>query len=149
MDKLKTLKRLIGITGRLFWTRTFQIIIEFLLLQFFLGKLHIFTILQCTNYSTRILLIVFVNWNNFCSLYSIFTAMEPTMMNTTMTTNAMTANVTEVMGRSAMEQGGYQMAALCLTLAIAIVGGVITGNLYMCLWRVIDNFFVQRKTAEI
>lgn len=76
--------------------------------------------------------------------------MEPTMMNTTMTTNAaMTANVTEVMGRSAMEQGGYQMAALCLTLAIAIVGGVITGNLYMCLWRVIDNFFVQRKTAEI
>lgn len=61
------------------------------------------------------------------SLYSIFTAMEPTMMNTTMTTNAMAANVTEVMGRSAMEQGGYQMAALCLTLAIAIVGGVITG----------------------
>lgn len=54
------------------------------------------------------------------------------MMNTTMTTNAMTANVTEVMGRSAMEQGGYQMAALC-SIAIAIVGGVITGNLYMCL----------------
>lgn len=39
------------------------------------------------------------------------------------------ANTTEViMGRSAMEQGGYQMAALCLTLAIAIVGGIITGN---------------------
>lgn len=57
------------------------------------------------------------------------------MMNTTMTTNAMAANVTEVMGRSAMEQGGYQMAALCLTLAIAIVGGVITGNLYLFMTR--------------
>nr|XP_022327191.1 ammonium transporter Rh type A-like [Crassostrea virginica] len=56
------------------------------------------------------------------SLYSIFTAMEPTMQNSTMS-----ANVTEVMGRSAMAQGGYQMAALAVTLAIAIVGGAITG----------------------
>lgn len=57
------------------------------------------------------------------------------MTNKTMTANTMTANVTEVMGRSAMEQGGYQMAALCLTLAIAIVGGVITGNLYVFMTR--------------
>ncbi|XP_061193110.1 ammonium transporter Rh type A-like [Saccostrea echinata] len=58
------------------------------------------------------------------SLYSIFTAMEPTMKNTTIGTNT-----TMVMtgGRSAIEQGGYQMAALCVTLIIAIVGGVITG----------------------
>lgn len=61
--------------------------------------------------------------------------MEPTKTNNTMTANTMTANVTEVMGRSAMEQGGYQMAALCLTLAIAIVGGVITGNLYVFMTR--------------
>ena len=51
--------------------------------------------------------------------------MEPTMQNSTMS-----ANVTEVMGRSAMAQGGYQMAALAVTLAIAIVGGAITGNIY-------------------
>jgi hypothetical protein len=48
--------------------------------------------------------------------------MEPKNMTTA-------GNTTElVMGRSAMEQGGYQMAALCLTLVIALVGGAITGN---------------------
>lgn len=31
-------------------------------------------------------------------------------------------------GRSASEQGGYQMLALVVTIAFAIVGGVITGN---------------------
>ena len=51
--------------------------------------------------------------------------MEPTIQNSTMS-----ANVTEVMGRSAMAQGGYQIAALAVTLAIAIVGGAITGIIY-------------------
>ena len=31
--------------------------------------------------------------------------------------------------RSATVQGGYQMLALVITLAIAIVGGIITGKL--------------------
>jgi hypothetical protein len=31
------------------------------------------------------------------------------------------------LGRSAVQQGGYQIAALCLTLGCAIVGGAITG----------------------
>ncbi|KAK7105781.1 ammonium transporter Rh type A-like [Littorina saxatilis] len=33
------------------------------------------------------------------------------------------------MTRTALEQGGYQMAALCMTLVIAIVGGALTGLL--------------------
>ena len=32
-----------------------------------------------------------------------------------------------IAGRSAVAQGGYQIAALIVTLAIAIVGGIITG----------------------
>jgi ammonium transporter Rh len=31
------------------------------------------------------------------------------------------------MGRTALQQGGYQMAALAMTLGVAIVSGVITG----------------------
>jgi ammonium transporter Rh len=31
------------------------------------------------------------------------------------------------LSRSAVEQGGYQMAALALTIVFAIVGGVLTG----------------------
>ena len=34
---------------------------------------------------------------------------------------------TMIAGRSAVAQGGYQIAALIVTLAIAIVGGIITG----------------------
>ena len=30
--------------------------------------------------------------------------------------------------RTGVEQGGYQMAALCITLLISIVGGSLTGS---------------------
>jgi hypothetical protein len=33
------------------------------------------------------------------------------------------------LGRSGIEQGGYQMLALLITMAIAIVGGTITGTI--------------------
>ena len=38
-----------------------------------------------------------------------------------------TAYASGGLGRSGLQQGGYQMAALALTLAMAVVGGAITG----------------------
>lgn len=56
-----------------------------------------------------------------CSLCEIFPARAG--MNATIPCDADLA-----MTRTALEQGGYQMAALCMTLVIAIVGGALTGN---------------------
>lgn len=40
-------------------------------------------------------------------------------------------NVQPGLGRSALSQGAHQIAALGTTLAFAIVGGLITGNMEM------------------
>uniref|UniRef100_A0A0L8HX99 Ammonium transporter AmtB-like domain-containing protein n=1 Tax=Octopus bimaculoides TaxID=37653 RepID=A0A0L8HX99_OCTBM len=36
--------------------------------------------------------------------------------------------------RTAVQQGGFQMAALCITLLIAIAGGLLTGNTYIYIY---------------
>ena len=54
------------------------------------------------------------NWGS--TLYDIFPEMATSNSTGTM-----------IAGRSAVAQGGYQIAALIVTLAIAIVGGIITG----------------------
>ena len=50
--------------------------------------------------------------NHYVRLYSVFPAMEPTINGT---------------GRTAMEQSGFQTATAASTMAIATVGGLITG----------------------
>ncbi|CAH1783619.1 unnamed protein product [Owenia fusiformis] len=56
------------------------------------------------------------------SLYKLYPAMA--------SSNSTLGNTSEVnieVGRTPIEQGGYQMAAVCVTLAFAIVGGCVTG----------------------
>ena len=62
------------------------------------------------------------------SLYRQFPARAP-LANTTefLEIRKYTNSVEPGLGRTASEQAGYQMVALCVTLAIAVVGGVVTG----------------------
>lgn len=61
------------------------------------------------------------------SLYNHYPAMAPTNMSDIQNQGIW---VTPGDGRSPAEQAGYQMIALIVTMSIAIVGGLLTGNEY-------------------
>ena len=65
----------------------------------------------------------------WCSLYRQFPARAP-MENTTEFAEIKIhfAGIQPGSGRTGAEQGCYQAAALAMTLAVAIVGGLVTGN---------------------
>ncbi len=64
------------------------------------------------------------------SLYRQFPARTP-LFNTTefLEIKSHVPELLPGLGRSASEQGGYQFASVCVTLAIALSGGVVTGGI--------------------
>ncbi|XP_041373232.1 ammonium transporter Rh type A-like [Gigantopelta aegis] len=87
------------------------------------------------------------------SLYEQFPARVPTVNSTGLAEIMSHVNVEPGLGRSAMGQAGYQLVALAVTLAIAIVGGVLTGFILKYipgLGRPMgDNLFEDSATWEI
>ena len=67
--------------------------------------------------------------NLLCSLYQVFPLRAPmdSANSTALADIQEYLNVDAGLGRSAVEQGGYQMLALVVTLIVAIVSGMITG----------------------
>lgn len=57
------------------------------------------------------------------SLYKFYPAMAP-LLNST---DTVASDVVSGLGRTPLQQSGYQLAALGVTLALAIVGGALTG----------------------
>ncbi|XP_064651471.1 ammonium transporter Rh type B-like [Lineus longissimus] len=87
------------------------------------------------------------------SLYQIFPARSPGDNSTAL--REIQANFSAIIpgdNRSASVQAGFQLAALALTLAIAIVGGIITGfilRLGMCDQPAGDDIFDDKRHWEV
>jgi len=63
------------------------------------------------------------------SLYTVFPARAPTLNSTQYFEWVKSVpDATGGLGRSAGVQAGYQLAALAVTMAIALLGGLITGK---------------------
>ena len=63
------------------------------------------------------------------SLYQIFPARAPGMNSTELhVIQEVFSEVSAGDGRTGLVQGGYQILALVITLVIAIIGGLITGE---------------------
>ena len=64
-----------------------------------------------------------------CSLYEIFPARAPAANSTALFDIQKQLSIEAGVGRSALLQAGFQAAALCCTLLVAIGSGLITGEL--------------------
>ena len=67
------------------------------------------------------------------SLYEMFPARVPATNTTEYFRIKDNVDVSFGLGRTGIQQGGFQIVALVVTLAIAVVGGLLTGKIFIIL----------------